>query len=516
MPGTKFDEATDVVVVGFGFAGAVAALTAARAGSNVVLLEKAPHPGGISICSQGAVCCTREPASAFEYLKATNAGRVPDSVVRALADGMAQCEAYVRELATIADATVTSRERGGNYPFSHRDAFHYTTVESIPGFDAATIYPHVRGRIYGAHQFRLLELHLAEQSVDIRLSNAATRLIRDHNDEITGVCVKTSSGERNIAARQGVVLSSGGFEASDAMKNEYWQQPNVLSAANKYNTGDGIKMAQAVGADLWHMWHYHGSYGFRMPDDDYPYAVRVKRFPDWVPGGSSDEALKGDDPVTVPMAWVLVDQRGRRFMNEQHPYMQDTTARPFEQFDPVTQRFPSVPCWLICDERGRKLYPLGNPAYNDQDVQLDWSADNSKEIAAGILKKADSIEALAAITSLPVDNLVQSIERWNHMVATETDSDYGRPPGGMIPIDTAPFYAGEIWPVVSNTQGGPVHDESQRIIDVFGKPVTRLYAAGELGSCFGHLYLAGGNISECIVTGTVAGERVAALDRHMV
>lgn len=508
MNGAQFDETTDVVVAGFGFAGAVAALTASRLGADVVLLEKAPHAGGISICSQGAVCCTRDPDQAFAYLKQTNAGRVPDGVIRALADGMAQCEAFVRDLALIADATVTSRERGGNYPFSNRKAFHYTTIESIPGFDAAAIYPHVRGRIYGAHLFRLLELHLAQRSIDVRLATPATRLLRDHDNAVTGVSVTTARGTRTIRARQGVVLATGGFEASDAMKNEFWQQPAVMSAANKYNTGDGIRMAQALGADLWHMWHYHGSYGFKMPGDDYPYAVRVKRFPDWVPGGSSDEPIEGDDKVTVPMAWVLVNQRGKRFMNEQHPYMQDTTARPFEQFDPVTQSFPSVPCWLICDERGRKLYPLGNPAYNDEDVHLEWSSDNSREIAAGILKRANSIEELAKIINLPIPDLVDSIDRWNKMVAKGEDSDFERPPGGMLAIDQPPFYAGEIWPVVSNTQGGPVHDEKQRIIDVFGDPVPGLYAAGELGSSFGHLYLAGGNISECIVTGTIAGTSV--------
>ena len=149
------------------------------------------------------------------------------------------------------------------------------------------------------------------------------------------------------------------------------------------------------------MWHYHGSYGFKHPDPSYPYGVRVKRFPDWVPGGSIDEPIKGDDMVTVPMAWVLVNRQGRRFMNEQHPYMQDTSARPFEDMDPVTQSYPAVPAWLICDEDGRKLYPLGNPTYNDRDVQLDWSKDNSREIEQGIFKKADTIGDLATQIGIP-------------------------------------------------------------------------------------------------------------------
>jgi len=50
------------------------------------------------------------------------------------------------------------------------------------------------------------------------------------------------------------------------------------------------------------------------------------------------------------------------------------------------------------------------------------------------------------------------------------------------------------------------------MIDVNSKPIPRLYAAGELGSSFGYLYLAGGNISECFITGRIAGREVASLE----
>jgi predicted oxidoreductase len=72
-----------------------------------------------------------------------------------------------------------------------------------------------------------------------------------------------------------------------------------------------------------------------------------------------------------------------------------------------------------------------------------------------------------------------------------------------------PFYGAPVWATLSNTQGGPVHDAQSRIIDAYGKPIPRLYAAGELGSAFGHLYLSGGNIAECFVTGRIAGAGVA-------
>ena len=103
-----------------------------------------------------------------------------------------------------------------------------------------------------------------------------------------------------------------------------------------------------------------------------------------------------------------------------------------------------------------------------------------------------------------------SVARWNALCRLGRDEDFGRPPGSMMPIATAPFYGAPVWATLSNTQGGPVHDAEQRIIDVYGAPIPRLYAAGELGSSFGHLYLSGGNIAECFVTGRIAGRNVAA------
>jgi predicted oxidoreductase len=79
----------------------------------------------------------------------------------------------------------------------------------------------------------------------------------------------------------------------------------------------------------------------------------------------------------------------------------------------------------------------------------------------------------------------------------------------MTPIGTPPFYGAPVWATLSNTQGGPVYDAKQRIVDVYGEPILRLYAAGELGSSFGHLYLSGGNIAECFVTGIIAGRHAA-------
>jgi succinate dehydrogenase/fumarate reductase flavoprotein subunit len=516
----KFDETFDVVVVGFGHAGAISAINAADAGAKTLVVEKSAVPGGLSICSYGAVRSARDPEGAFAYLKATNGGRTPDDVVRVLADGMCQLEAYVRELARINNAVVTSsieenaqrekdndpyrRRISANYPLPGTEAFYHTSVVDVPGFDARAAYPWANGAPNGPKLFKVVHDNVAKRGIEVRLSTPALRLIADPaTREVRGIRVGMNGAERAIAARRGVVLACGGFEANMAMKEQFLEGKPVFNAAARTNTGDGIRMAQDLGAALWHMWHVHGAYGFRHTDPDYPYAMRVKRFPDWFPGEQHKARLK--------MAWILLDQDGRRFMSEYQPYTQDTSVRPLHYYDPVKQRFPRNPAFLICDEAGRRMYPLGKATSNDAGIRYEWSDDNLKEVELGILKRADTLEGLAAALGLEPGSVRASVSRWNELCAAGGDADFARPAGSMTPIMQPPFYGAPVWATLSNTQGGPVHDAQSRIIDVYGAPIPRLYAAGELGSAFGHLYLSGGNIAECFVTGRIAGNNAAAL-----
>ena len=513
--GESFDEIVDVVVVGFGYAGAVAAIEAHDAGASVMLLEKMPNPGGISICSGGGARAAQDAETALRYLKATCGDRTPEDVLAVLARGMVEIGDYLKRLAEICDARVSSTleravewdsdKRGGNYPLPGWETFFHYNVDEIPGFDLATEYPHVKG--YGAgggsRVFKIVHDHVKVRPIDVRFEATVRQLLTNGRREVAGVRVAMPNGERRIKARKGVILACGGFEANEQMKRQYWQMAPVLPVMARSNTGDGIRMAQELGADLWHMWHYHGSYGFKHPDPNYPYGVRMKRLPDWFPD---------DNPRTrVAMAWIVVDQSGRRFMNENHPYTQDTNHRPMELFDPFTQRFPRIPSYMICDEDGRKMYRLGMVTYNEEGLGYQWSEDNLAEVEMGILRRAGSVAALAEALDLDGAILQETVDRWNVLCQQDRDDDFGRPPGSLAPIRTPPFYAGEVWPVVSNTQGGPVHNADQQILDVNARPIARLYAAGELGSAFGYLYVSGGNLTECFITGRIAGRCAAAL-----
>jgi succinate dehydrogenase/fumarate reductase flavoprotein subunit len=508
-----FDETFDVIVLGFGFAGGAAAIAASDRGCSVLLAEKMADPGGISITAGGGIRTARDADKAFAYLKAACDGRTDDAVLRVFARDLTTLDDHIRELAAVNGAVCESREHHGNYPFPGYDTFGAIEVSAVPGFDPRVGYPHVRGRNRGPLLFKVVEDNVRKRSIDVRCGFPAVRLITDPAGAVVGATFRAGDALRRIRARRGVILACGGFEADRAMQEQYWQIKPVYSAASRGNTGDGIKMAQDVGADLWHMWLFHGSYGMLHPDPANATCFRMKRLPDWRPAGriaGKDVPAKLDR--AVPMSWIVVNRRGRRFMNEAPPYMQDTGHRPLDLFDAQTQSFPNIPAYVIIDEEGRKMYPLGQAVFNDREAEpYDWSADNLKEVQLGILKKASTMEELAAAIGAPSETMRATLDRWNAQCQAGKDEDFDRPTEMMTPIRTPPYYVAEIWPVVSNTQGGPRHDDRQRVLDTFGNPISRLYTAGELGSIWGSLYLGGGNLSECFITGRIAACEAAEM-----
>ena len=382
----------DVIVVGYGFAGGAAAIAAADAGASVALLEKMPDPGGISITAGGGLRVSESAELAFEYIKASNHGRTPDENIWPIARGMVWITDWFNTLAAACGARTGLNPRAGNYPFPGFDQLAMLEVQEIPGFDPREEYPHARALAggtrhdkggaatsatgAGAGVFKVVDTAVKARSgqIDVRLGAPAQRLV-SNDGAVTGVRAMVDGKAVQVRAGKGVVLACGGFESAPDLHRQYWQIAPVLSSACRGNTGDGIHMAQSVGAALWHMWHFHGTYGFRHPDHP-EIGIRMKRLPDWRPAGFGADSDAPDRAAL--MAWILVDQDGHRFMNEYGPYVQDTGHRDLEPYDPGTLRFPRVPCWCVFDEAGRGLYPIGSPVLNDRDpsVHYRWSADN--------------------------------------------------------------------------------------------------------------------------------------------
>ena len=521
-PPRMWDKETDVVVVGYGYAGAVSAITAHDSGVKTLLIEKEVHPAGCSPASGGNIGTVIDVERAYTYFKKLCGGRTPDDVIRVFCEEAYKIPAYMKKLASVDGAEVKwlaggvegGGWEGGIFDFPGREAFGCTVVTKVPGFTNFPWYPNIP---MGVRLTKVLMDNLETRKIEVMFSTPGRKLLTDANGSVIGIIAESMGTEIAIKARRAVILACGGFEQSEELRKQFFQGIPFVSMCHPSNTGDGVRMAQKVGAGLWHMWHIHGSYGFSFPEFG-DIAVRHGQ-------GSGATGRYGRE---AKMVWIVVDKLGRRYMNEYPPMPADLAHRPMELFDgnlllsPYYKEgatgYPRIPSWLIFDENGRKQKPLGSARSNWNTYK--WSRDNSEEVKKGWISKADTLIELAAKIKADRDNdglmdadvLEKTVARWNEIVVTgKIDPDFLRGPRSMFgPITTPPFYAIKVRPLITNTQGGPVHNAKQQVLDSFGKPIPRLYAVGELGSMFGHIYETMGNIGECITSGRIAGKYAAA------
>jgi succinate dehydrogenase/fumarate reductase flavoprotein subunit len=505
----KWDKETDVLVLGYGLAGAVAAIEAHDSGAEVIILEKSQYPGGCSILSAGMVLCARDVEGATDYLVHTSGGRVDASLIRTFAQNLVDNELYLKKLAAVNGATINNTKAAEpgkeedlgyipvGYPFPGYKTFYRAAVQEVPGFKG---FPWVqRLRPAGVNLMKVVMDNVEKRIIEVLLSTPATRLVTDPSRAVIGVTARTAEKEIAIKAHRAVVLACGGFEQNKWLLLQYLQGKPIYSMAPLTHTGDGVLMAQDVGAALWHMWHVHGAYGFKFPE--FPIAFRHR--------------FAGPRNTRQVMPWIVVDKYGSRYQNECPPAPQDTGHRAMEIFDPDILTYPRIPSYLIYDEEGRKHGPIARPLALGQHM-YEWSKDNMAEINKGWILKEDTVEKLALRIKESGDNedrmdpqmLEATVSEWNDIVKKGVDP-FRRPPKTMMPIKVSPFYAVPVWPMVTTTQGGPQHNANQQVMDVFGKPIPHLYSAGELGSFWSHLYRLGGNLGDCLSSGLVAGINAA-------
>ncbi|MFB3885979.1 MAG: FAD-dependent oxidoreductase [Thermodesulfobacteriota bacterium] len=493
MAGKKGVIHTDLVIVGYGLAGATAAIAAQDAGAKVVLLEKGGHFGGNSILAGGGVLIAEDPEGAFQYLQALCGGKTGDEVIRAQVRKMTKIEDFLRALCKVNGALLTKRNRPGIYPFPGRDAINSLIVDEIPGFQG---YPWIMTIGGGALLMKVMEDNVNLRKIPVMTSTRAIDLLTDGHGAVTGVLAQREGEEVTLKTKKAVILACGGFEHHDKLKDQYLPAKPYYSMAPLTHTGDGIVMSMKLGVSLWHMTHVHGSYGFKYPE--FPIAFRHH-----IDGAREPY---GHRPSYIKMRWILIDRKGKRFMNEYPPAPQDTPHRDLSHFDPELPGFPRIPCFLIFDETARKARHLARPL-GLKEGSYEWSEDNSREIEKGWIVKGESLDELARKINVPSSDLNHTVKRWNESVRLGQDTDFGRPSQTMFaPIESPPYYAMESWPILANTQGGPEHNEKQQVLHISGKPIPRLYAVGELGSLFGYIYELGGNLGECVASGLIAAE----------
>lgn len=526
----EWDHEVDVVVLGTGGAGLTAALTAAIGGASVAVYEKAPTVGGTTAVSGGIVwipahhrCTDGEltVADAMRYLEAQSLGAMDtdlvETFVRTGPEMLDFVEAHSElEFEVAAGFPDYKPELPGGRPSGGRShnakpfdldrlGEWSDRITSFPlDFSNVGIDAETRARIHasvddidgnycvaGTALIAGLLKGLLDHGIAPVTEARALELIASSDGRIAGVRISHGGRDLRVHARRGVVLGTGGFEWDERLVEAYLRGPMHGPVSPPNNTGDGLRMAMAHGADLANMGE--------------AWWVPIVQIPgDTIDGHQRSRSVRLER--TRPRS-IIVNRAGRRFLNEAGEY--NSMAGPFHHLDP---RFGYLndPAWIVFDALHLKKY--GFLGVEPDGAVPDWYC-----------KSADLAE-LGEKTGIDPDGLARTIEAWNHNVAKETDPDFGRGSSAydgywgdtsaatpalqtLGPIDTAPYFAVPVTVGAMGTKGGPRTDGDARVLHVSGQPIRGLYAAGNAmagvtGKAYGG---AGGTLGPAMVFGYRAG-----------
>ena len=547
-------ETYDVVVVGAGGAGMTAALAAAGHGLDTVLIEKSAYFGGSTARSGGGVWIPGNAAlkaagqvdandrqASSDYLQAIVGDEVPKERRETFLDRGPEVIDFLLQktpvrLTWVPDYSDYLPEQPGGRPKGR-------SVEPVPmdgrilGAELDRLHPpyakapanlivtqadfrkislglrtirgpltmmkvlvkrivnSLRGRkMYAMGNALTISLRkaLVDANVPVFYETPLTGLIIE-NDKVVGVRAQRDGKEIEIRARRGVILGSGGFEKSEALREKFLPTPTDAgwSTAAASNTGAGIEAGVAIGAaldlmdDAW--------WGPTIPLPSGPWFCLAERN---LPGS------------------IIVNSAGQRFMNEALPYVEAT----HEIYKGEASGVSHVPAWLIMDQHYRNRYLFAGLSPR-QPFPGRWYKFGSVKKASTLAKLADEIE-------VPADALAATIERFNGFARTGNDEDFHRgdsaydryyadprvkPNPSLHSIDQGPFYAVKIVPGDLGTKGGIVTDERARALRPDGSVIEGLYAAGNCSSAvMGHTYAGpGATIGPAITFGYLAAEDIA-------
>ncbi len=474
-----WDGQYDVVVIGFGAAGAVSAKYAAEAGANVLITEKAPQgeSGGNSrLCGQ-IIMNTDDPESLFKYYKAMGGATksVSDSMLRTYVNGIGETvNQVVNDYGADREAIFAWKTTGIPRYVSEYPEFEYN--------DAVKISTLSRKDVSNGALYRLeSSAASSKENVDVWFDSPAVGLIQEPQSKtIIGVVIEREGKELNIRANNGVVMALGGFENNPLMMEDYCGLTSYTFNGTPYNTGDGIYMATKVGAKLWHMDVYEGSMG---------------------PFGAA--CIEGSNHWTLPPSFasgsvIHVGSSGERFLRE------DEGARHGHVGHAGTWLNPQYP---------DRSYLVFDKAKYDELMSLPSLSARSTVPTSVLSDNAimgNTLEELCANADIDYNGLKHEIAEYNGFARTGNDIKLDRSAGTMSPISSrGPYYAVKIVPSILNTQGGPERNENAQILSVDDEPIPHLYSAGEFGGITSHMYNGGGNMAECLIFGKIAGTNAA-------
>ncbi len=429
-----WDESVDVLVAGGGAAGLCAALTASDSGASVLVAEKMPRIGGDTLISGGyfnAVDPKRQQAQGIEdseelfvqQILTAGAGRNSLEFARTLAHESTITLEWLEGLGLQFLPTV-QEVFGSVYPRSHKPVL-------------------ARGTGY----VKVLSEAALRRKVRILTSSPVHNFILNGSGRVVGARLQTKRGIVRVEARRGVIVASGGFGASKAMRLKYTPQvADLPSDSHPGATGELLEAAESVGAALVNM-----------------------GFAECVPGA----AAAFNYPIRldyVPSRVIIVNSRGRRFVDE--------TKGRRAIAEAVLREMKEGPCFSVASSRALELF---------DPISLK---NLYRGLFAGQAWKADTPEELAEKVGLPIDALVEEM----------------RASAKSRAMDQAPFWATKLFLRVHHTLGGIRIDTEARVLNRQGEVIPGFFAAGETtGSVHGAERIGGNGLPSACAFGRIAG-----------
>jgi len=465
---SKDRPATEVLVIGAGLAGFSAALSAAEAGAAVTLVEKCNHHGGSTVLSGGGF--------AFAGTGAQQSAGIQDSGELLRADLLAAAKGK-------SDSVLT-----GVFVERQLDTYEWLCGLGVEFGPIALASSMSVPRAHPVDPRRMMEALRTRISRNDRIAIwnecAAERILPGSSpDEPLSVAVHTNGRAFDLGVSAGVVIATGGFSRSDLLLERYVPHlRQALRGGGAGNTGDGFLMGLALGADHRDVGYIKGTFGFSLNG----YA-----------GGRPQHDAAPMLLISMYEGGIVINLEGRRFVDESISYkligeacLRQRDGVGFQVFDSrIMAKSSAVPTtndFRLAEERG-----------------LLWRADTLRELAQQL--------------RIDPDALAQTVSRYNSAVADGVDPEFGRKNlgagyGQLATIAAPPFYGFPCSTGVIATYCGLAVNRSMQLVNPYGAPVPRVFAAGEVvGGLHGDDYMSGSALSKAAIFGRVAGANAAKL-----
>ena len=447
-----FDTEYDLIVVGSGASGKSAALTAAKAGLQVVIFEKMPETGGTSIYAEGTAAFESSeqkargvpsnpkrhfPTKAEAYAKYNSYShyRANFDVVRAFVDNSAETIDILKSLGAV-----------------------YKDVSIAAYDDPSELWCFHLPEGLGARCQELLLAAVEKAGIDIFTSTPAIDLIMDKGAVVGVVAQDTSSGEQLRVGAKAVVLATGGVGNNPELVAKYtWfaqSAYNMNELTPAQNVGDGLRMALAAGAD----------------DRNIVSCALIA-------AGARNKAMDSHTGAAGCQPCVWVNKTARRFINE-------GIAENIGDIGPVWAKQPDGLIYALLDEADiERLIAEGSEisigefvVYGRPLNRLRTELD--QDVADGVAWKSDTIEGLAGQLGLDPAVLAQTVSVYNAACDAGEDTRYLKQTRYLRPLSRAPFYAISMAPGMMSSAGGIRINGDMQVVDKDYQPIPGLYAVG--------------------------------------